>query len=107
MDWPHGKSEVLRRMWLDGSSSGAIATALGVTLNAVLGRLRRMGLMGHGQRSVAPRTAAKARKAPAARQMQRIPHESHLWALDESKRRAAFARKASRSAHQTLEAIGL
>lgn len=106
MDWPHGKSEALRRMWLDGGSSGAIAAALGVTRNAVLGRIRRMGLMGHGQRAIAPKKATEARKAPATRQMQRIPHESHLWALDERKRRDAFARRAARGALQALEAIG-
>ena len=104
MEWPHGKSEALRRMWLDGSTSGQIAMALGVTRNAVLGRIRRMGLMGRRERTVAPKVAVKARMAPAARQMQRLPHESHLWALSESKRRDAFARRAAKAAHQALEA---
>lgn len=106
MEWPHGKSEALRRMWLDGSTSGQIALALGVTRNAVLGRIRRMGLMGRRERIVAPKVVAKAGKAPVARQMQRLPHESHLWALSESKRRDAFARRAAKAAHQALEAAG-
>jgi GcrA cell cycle regulator len=106
MDWPHGKSEALRRMWLDGATSGQIAQALGVTRNAVLGRIRRMGLMGRRERVVAPKPAAEARAVRVARQMQRLPHESHLWALDENKRRSAFARKAAQGAHEALEAVG-
>jgi GcrA cell cycle regulator len=107
MDWPNGRSEALRRMWLDGSTSGQIASALGVTRNAVLGRIRRMGLMGRREGAIAPRAAAEPRKTPPARQMQRLPHESHLWALSESKRRDAFARRAARAAQQALEAVVL
>lgn len=42
--WTKEKIAVLRAMWRDGQSGGTIAAALGCTRNAVLGKIRRLGL---------------------------------------------------------------
>lgn len=42
--WPSGNVEAVRRMWLEGRSSGQIAAALGVTRNAIVGKVARLGL---------------------------------------------------------------
>lgn len=47
MSWTDERIEVLRRLWADGLSASQIATTLGgVSRNAVIGKIHRLGLSG-------------------------------------------------------------
>ncbi|MEM1287632.1 MAG: GcrA family cell cycle regulator [Pseudomonadota bacterium] len=50
MAWTDERVEVLKTMWLAGSSASQIAAVLGdVTRNAVIGKVHRLGLSGRGK----------------------------------------------------------
>ena len=58
MPWTDERVDTLKRMWADGSSASTIAKALGgVTRNAVIGKVHRLGLSN--------RAAAEAGREPA------------------------------------------
>jgi GcrA cell cycle regulator len=63
--WTDEKVELLRQLWLDGKSASQIAAELGdgVTRNAVIGKVHRLGLSGRVKTS-AP-TAPRVRQRPA------------------------------------------
>jgi GcrA cell cycle regulator len=70
MSWTDERVELLSRLWLDGRSASQIAAELGmgVTRNAVIGKVHRLGLAGR-VKAVAPAAAmtrAKAKTAPGA-----------------------------------------
>jgi GcrA cell cycle regulator len=69
MSWTDERVQMLSKLWLEGRSASQIATELGmgVTRNAVIGKVHRLGLAGRPKAAVP--TAAPARKAvkPAAR----------------------------------------
>ena len=44
--WPDDRSAALRALWNEGKSASQAAQMLGVSRNAVMGRLNRMGLLG-------------------------------------------------------------
>jgi len=65
MPWTDERVEILKKLWQDGLSASQIAAELGgVTRNAVIGKVHRLGLSGRGQ----PTTTIKRqrRAAPAA-----------------------------------------
>jgi GcrA cell cycle regulator len=50
MSWTDERVEVLKKLWTDGLSASQIAAELGgVTRNAVIGKVHRLGLSGRGQ----------------------------------------------------------
>ena len=58
MTWTDERIDILKRLWADGLSASQIATELGgVTRNAVIGKVHRLGLSGRtkGAASTAPR----------------------------------------------------
>ena len=65
MSWTDERVEQLRKLWLDGKSASQIAAELanGITRNAVIGKVHRLGLSGRvktpGQQAPRPRPAAK------------------------------------------------
>ena len=65
MSWTDERVEQLRKLWLDGRSASQIAVELanGITRNAVIGKVHRLGLSGRvknpGQVAPRPRPAAK------------------------------------------------
>ncbi|MBL4806642.1 MAG: GcrA cell cycle regulator [Rhodobacteraceae bacterium] len=62
MAWTDDRVEILKTMWGDGKSASQIATELGgVTRNAVIGKVHRLGL------SNRPTTTTKATTSPAAK----------------------------------------
>ena len=64
MSWTDERVETLKRMWSEGQSASAIAKELGgVTRNAVIGKVHRLGL---SNRTEEPAEAAAAPAAPAS-----------------------------------------
>ena len=68
--WTEDRVGALKKLWLEGQSASQIATQLGggVTRNAVIGKVHRLGLSGRAAPSQPARTTfrAAARPRPAA-----------------------------------------
>jgi GcrA cell cycle regulator len=65
MGWTDERVEMLKKLWLDGLSASQIAKQLGgVTRNAVIGKVHRLGLSGRAAPSQPQRPAFKAPRAP-------------------------------------------
>ena len=65
MGWTDERVETLKKLWLDGLSASQIAKQLGgVTRNAVIGKVHRLGLSGRATPSQPQRTVFKAPRAP-------------------------------------------
>lgn len=61
MNWTDERVELLKKLWQDGFSASQIAGELGgVTRNAVIGKVHRLGLSGRGKPTV--QVAARATK---------------------------------------------
>lgn len=64
MSWTDERIEVLSKLWADGKSASQIATVLGgVSRNAVIGKIHRLGLSG---RMKAPASRAARQRAAVA-----------------------------------------
>lgn len=64
MSWTDDRVEVLKKMWGEGKSASQIAKELGgVTRNAVIGKVHRLGLSNRATTSKAPAKTAKAKDA--------------------------------------------
>ena len=85
MGWTDERVELLKKLWQDGLSASQIAKQLGgVTRNAVIGKVHRLGLSGRAtpskpQRTVfkAPRPARPAAAAPSAPRRISEPVSAH------------------------------
>jgi GcrA cell cycle regulator len=65
MGWTDERVESLKKLWLDGLSASQIAKQLGgVTRNAVIGKVHRLGLSGRATPSQPPRPVFKPSRAP-------------------------------------------
>ena len=65
MSWTTERVDLLKRLWSEGLSASQIATELGgVTRNAVIGKVHRLGLSGRAKTTTAP--AKPRRTRPAA-----------------------------------------
>ena len=71
MSWTNERVELLKKLWSEGLSASQIAGELGgVTRNAVIGKVHRLGLSGRAKSSSSsakprrPRTAAPSSAAP-------------------------------------------
>jgi GcrA cell cycle regulator len=65
MGWTDERVEMLKRLWLDGLSASQIAKQLGgVTRNAVIGKVHRLGLSGRAAPSQPARPVFKAPRPP-------------------------------------------
>ena len=71
MSWTDERVELLKKLWADGLSASQIAAELGgITRNAVIGKVHRLGLSG---RAKSPSSAApRPRKARAHPHMLRV-----------------------------------
>jgi len=71
MSWTDDRVEILKKMWGEGQSASQIAKELGgVTRNAVIGKVHRLGLSnragsGGAKADAKPKAEAKPKKAPA------------------------------------------
>ncbi len=66
MSWTDERVELLKKMWGEGQSASQIAKELGgVTRNAVIGKVHRLGLSNRATTTTAaPKAEAKAKPAP-------------------------------------------
>lgn len=68
MSWTDERVEVLKKLWQDGLSASQIAGELGgVTRNAVIGKIHRLGMSGRGQPTSTIKRQRKPRTAPVRR----------------------------------------
>ena len=70
MSWTDERVELLKKMWSEGQSASQIAKELGgVTRNAVIGKVHRLGLSNRagGPAAASPKPAAEAKPKPAAK----------------------------------------
>ena len=92
MGWTDERVEMLKKLWLDGLSASQIAKQLGgVTRNAVIGKVHRLGLSGRAAPSQPARPAFKAPRparpasttVPAARRAPQPPSRdsAHVGAV--------------------------
>jgi GcrA cell cycle regulator len=89
MSWTDERVETLKKLWADGLSASQIAAELGgITRNAVIGKVHRLGLSG---RAKSPSSAApRPRKPRATSHMLRVSRSSmrgntalaHAYELD-------------------------
>ena len=72
MSWTDERVELLKKLWSDGLSASQIAAELGgITRNAVIGKVHRLGLSG---RAKSPSSSApRPRKPRAPGHMMRLP----------------------------------
>jgi GcrA cell cycle regulator len=86
MSWTDERVEHLKKMWLDGLSASQIANELGqgVSRNAVIGKVHRLGLSGRAKPPAAAAAApARPRKEEALRpQAAPISHGALALAMD-------------------------
>lgn len=68
MSWTDERVELLRKLWMDGLSASQIASELsnGITRNAVIGKVHRLGLSGRVKNATpaAPRPRVQAPRPP-------------------------------------------
>jgi len=66
MSWTDERVELLKKMWGEGQSASQIAKELGgVTRNAVIGKVHRLGLSNRATGGASPKTEAKEKPSPA------------------------------------------
>ena len=85
MGWTDERVELLKKLWLDGLSASQIAKQLGgVTRNAVIGKVHRLGLSGRAAPSQPSRPVFKAprpaRPAPTQAPRRVETHVAHTGA---------------------------
>jgi GcrA cell cycle regulator len=70
MGWTDERVELLKKLWADGLSASQIAAELGgVTRNAVIGKVHRLGLSG---RAKSPASTSPRPRKPRSHQMLRV-----------------------------------
>ena len=64
MSWTDERVELLRKLWLEGLSASQIAGELanGITRNAVIGKVHRLGLSGRVKAQAAPSTRVRLKQ---------------------------------------------
>ena len=74
MSWTDERVELLKKMWSDGQSASQIAKELGgVTRNAVIGKVHRLGLSNRAATAAAPKVETKAKPAAKAEAKAKTP----------------------------------
>jgi GcrA cell cycle regulator len=66
MSWTDERVELLRKLWLEGLSASQIASELanGITRNAVIGKIHRLGLSGRVKAQAAPSARVRLKQQP-------------------------------------------
>jgi GcrA cell cycle regulator len=73
MSWTDERVDILRKLWLEGLSASQIAAELshGITRNAVIGKVHRLGLSGRVKAPTAAQPRQRIRPQPLRPQPQR------------------------------------
>ena len=81
MSWTEERVETLKKLWTEGHSASQIANQLGgVTRNAVIGKVHRLGLSGRATPSrPVKRPPRLARPKPAPQRVERPVESSRKW----------------------------
>ncbi len=95
MSWTDERVELLKKMWAEGQSASQIAKELGgVTRNAVIGKVHRLGLSNRAGSSPAPaKPEPKAKAASAAPKPKAEPKTAPAPAAEETAPAAEAAPK--------------
>ncbi len=95
MSWTDERVELLKKMWAEGQSASQIAKELGgVTRNAVIGKVHRLGLSNRAGSSPAPaKPEPKAKAASAAPKPKAEPKPAPAPAAEETAPAAEAAPK--------------
>ena len=65
MSWTDERVEILTKMWAEGNSASQIAKELGgVTRNAVIGKVHRLGLSNRTTTSASSKSESKTKSTP-------------------------------------------
>lgn len=101
MSWTDERVETLKRMWSEGQSASQIAKELGgVTRNAVIGKVHRLGLSNRVGAAPVPETKPKAAAAPAAPSRSEAPAAEAPKVAPRAEAKPAAARSAEPTAPQ-------
>jgi GcrA cell cycle regulator len=74
MGWTEERVELLKKLWADGLSASQIAAELGgITRNAVIGKVHRLGLSG---RAKSPSSSVPRQRKPRSSGMMRVPRSA-------------------------------
>lgn len=77
--WTEDRVELLKKLWNDGLSASQIAGELGgVTRNAVIGKVHRLGLSGRAKAPSSSGSSARARKPAAPRASSGFNAANHI-----------------------------
>jgi len=80
MTWTEERVELLKKLWADGLSASQIAAELGgITRNAVIGKVHRLGLSG------------RAKSPSSSSPRPRKPRQSHMMRVSRSRGNTALA----------------
>lgn len=78
MGWTEERVEILKKLWLEGLSASQIAKQLGgVTRNAVIGKVHRLGLSGRAAPSQPTRPAFRTPRPPRPVSSAPAAHRRH------------------------------
>ena len=67
MSWTDERVELLKKLWADGLSASQIAAELGgITRNAVIGKVHRLGLSGRAKSSSSASPRPRKPRSPVA-----------------------------------------
>ena len=92
MSWTDERVELLKKMWAEGQSASQIAKELGgVTRNAVIGKVHRLGLSNRTGSGPAPAAAAPAKEAKPVKEAKAKPAPKPAEPEPEAKPRESAA----------------
>ena len=76
MSWTDERVELLKKLWADGLSASQIAAELGgITRNAVIGKVHRLGLSGRAKSTSSGRAATAQGALAVAHAAHRAPFD--------------------------------
>jgi GcrA cell cycle regulator len=89
MSWDENRIEQLRKLWADGLSASQIAAELGgVTRNAVIGKVHRLGLSGRAKAKSAAVVRPRVKAAAKPQRIQTIVSRGNLAVVEVVEARA-------------------
>ncbi len=108
MSWTEERVETLKKMWAEGQSASQIAKELGgVTRNAVIGKVHRLGLSNRaGGGATAPKAPAKEAPAKPAAKAKAAPKKAEKPAADPAPEKTAAEKPSPAPARKAIIPAG-